>query len=180
MDAVAKPRLLDVSNGPLDDAGKIEQHTVECRIPLKDSAKRTAVSAADVGDGDESRKVVGIQHGCRLRPVNSDHGLVEDRRLFGILRQKLEDRFPEDSLKGGFASADAVKEFAPRLVMLLSHHDRHLPLRTGNAAAQELSGGRQPESLVRFFSEDSETGQRSKESVKRQPIRVGLSGELVN
>ena len=111
-----------------------KSNSVPCRAGCRsqDAREGAAVAAADVGDGSEGREIVGIENGRRFAAVDADHGLVEDGRLLGTLGEKLEDGLAEDLVERGLARLHAVEQLAPGLVMLLSHHDGHRPLRAGN------------------------------------------------
>ena len=126
-DASDSPAFSTIAFGPLDHAGKVEQRALQIWMPSQDGAQRRAVSAPDVGHRGELREIVGVQHRARVPAVRPHHGLVEVRRLFGMLRKELEQGLSEDSVEGGLAGADAIEELAPGPEILLSHHDRQRP-----------------------------------------------------
>ncbi len=85
-------------------------------MAAQDRGQHVAGGAPDVDDGLEPREVVGGGDRRRLRSVEADHRLAEERRLVGMLREVIEGRHPEHLLERGLAGLERIEDLVPGAV----------------------------------------------------------------
>ena len=117
-----------------------------------------AIAAADIDERADTREIVGIEH-CRcFGAVNSGHGVIENGGLLRMFGKVTEYRFSKDMIEGRPPSAQTVKQFSPRPIMLFARHQDKRPLRS--RPAQQTFGKRcKPEAMLLILGEYTNTRQ---------------------
>src|SRR6266702_7964452 len=99
----------------IDNMRLIEQRTAHPGMGGKNASKRLALSAANVNDVSEHRKVVSLDQMFDAAARKRGHRLIKNLILRGVFRTVLPNRFAVKIGKGIFTGLDTVKKMTPRL-----------------------------------------------------------------
>jgi hypothetical protein len=106
--------------------------------------------------------------------VDTDHGFIENLRLFGMLLKEIEDGHPIELIECNLTSLHAIEKFPEGVIVLFSGHNRQRALRTGTITPQTLGQGRQRKTVLFVLDKDAHACEATKQAVDRS--WVGLRG----
>src|SRR5262249_60838726 len=103
---------------------EVEENALHPVVFLEDFRHLRTITAANVRNDADPRKIVSVENGAGFPTMNTDHGCIEDAGLVGMVAQIIENRLAENLVEGNLSGADAVVNLCPGTKLLITGHER--------------------------------------------------------